>query len=81
MVQPTNETLEIVKETIDILPQYLSGYSSIRVDKDKVWLDVYNSLPVEQAMEKLNKFDDEWFSDKFVESNGKVNINLMFSTM
>ena len=80
-MEPDNKTLKIVKETIDILPQYLSGYSSIRVDKDKVWLDVYTNLSAEQAMEKLNKFDDEWFSDKFVESNGKVNINLMFSTM
>lgn len=49
-MEPSNKTLEIVKETIDILPQYLSGYSSIRVDKDKVWLDVYTNLSAEQAM-------------------------------
>ncbi len=78
MVELNDEIVRIAKEVIDKLPEYMTGPAILMQEEDKVCIKVQTVLPVDQALEELTKFNDEWFIDKYIESHGKVDVGLEF---
>jgi len=78
MGEISDKTIRIAKEVLDKLPEYMSGVPALSTEEDRIWITVQTVLSAEQAFKELSTFDDEWLSDKYVESNGKVNVGIRF---
>jgi len=40
---------------------------------------IRTSLPVDEALSRLDKFDEEWFLDQLDRAGGRFNFNLEFA--
>ena len=40
---------------------------------------IHTNLPVDEAMDKLSKLDEEWFLDQLHRTNGKLNLDIQFT--
>ncbi|MCX7707648.1 MAG: hypothetical protein N2204_06550 [Anaerolineae bacterium] len=47
-------------------------------DSEELFANIRTSLPVEEALECLNQFDEEWFLDQLARTEGRFNFNLEF---
>lgn len=44
----------------------------------ELFVYIKTALPVDEALQKLDNFDDQWFLDKMSDTKGKLNFNLSF---
>ena len=47
-------------------------------DSEELFGNIEVSLPVEEALERLNQFDSEWFLAQLARAGGRLNFNLDF---
>lgn len=47
-------------------------------DMDELFAYILTSLPVDEALARLNRLDEEWFLDQLDRVNGRFNFNLEF---
>lgn len=47
-------------------------------DSEELFGNIRTSLPVEEALDQLSQFDDEWFLAQLTRAGGRLNFNLEF---
>lgn len=77
----------LLVEAIAVLYKYFGPgpYVRLRVvtdpeaeDCEELFAYIRVALPPDEALERLNRLDDEWFLDQLGRANGKFNFNLEF---
>jgi len=76
--------ISLVNETNTKIHEYFSSVGKITLEvqtdpeenRKNLIAKVFSKLPIDDAMDKLDIFDQEWFASKFIESEMHFNVTL-----
>ena len=76
--------MQLIIETIKEIQRRFPENTGIKIDvvfdpeseTESLLLSIDHSLEIEDAFERLDVFDKEWFAEKFINSDMKLNVTI-----